>query len=77
VALRCCPELFFCEGEIMKEPLNPADMYTEAAVWLCENRMTRFKTRINGALAQILKKYPEDYKLRLLSVREAPHVDPA
>lgn len=49
------------------------DIYSEAAVWLCENRKTRFKTRINGALAQILKQYPADYKLKLLSIKEPPH----
>ena len=46
------------------------DPYSEVAVWLCENRKTRFKTRIHGALAQILKQYPADYKLKLLSIKE-------
>jgi hypothetical protein len=46
------------------------DAYSEQAVWLCKNRLTGFKTRINGALAQILKKYPNDYKLKFLKMRE-------
>ncbi len=49
------------------------DLYSELAVWLCENRKTRFKTRIQGTLAQVLKKYPNDYKLRLLLVKEDSH----
>lgn len=57
--------------------MNPQMLYGEAAVWLCENRRTRFKTRISGPLAQILEKYPRDYKLRLLHVREDRHVHPA
>lgn len=56
---------------------QPADIYSESAVWLCENRATRFKTRISGALAQILQKYPQDYRLRLLKIKETPHVNPA
>lgn len=48
-------------------------IYSENAVWLCENKQTRFKTRVNGPLAEILKKYSDDYKLRLLSVKEAAH----
>lgn len=55
----------------------PADIYSETAVWLCENRKTHFKTRIHGALAQILKKYPADYRLKLLSVKEPRHEQPA
>ncbi len=55
----------------------PADIYSETAVWLCENRKTRFRTRIHGALAQILKKYPADYRLKLLSVKEQRHEQPA
>lgn len=47
--------------------------YSEHAVWLCENRKTQYKTRINGALAEILKKYPEDYCLRLLAIKEPPY----
>jgi hypothetical protein len=49
------------------------DIYSESAVWLCENRKTRFKTRIHGALAQILKQYPNDYKLKLLKMKEPRH----
>jgi hypothetical protein len=51
---------------------NP-DVYSESAVWLCENRKTKFKTRIHGALAQILKQYPADYRLKLLAMKEPPH----
>lgn len=61
-------------SEPQQEPKQPMpDIYSESAVWLCENRKTRFKTRIHGALAQILKKYPADYRLRLLSVKELRH----
>jgi len=59
------------------EHFPPADIYSETAVWLCENRKTRFWTRIHGALAQILKKYPADYRLKLLSVKEQRHEQPA
>jgi len=55
----------------------PEDIYSEAAVWLCKNKKTGYKTRIHGALAQILKKYPNDYKLRLLSIKEPRHEHPA
>lgn len=52
------------------EAVRPAvNIYSEQALWLCENRKTKFKTRIHGALAQILKKYPADYRLKLLSVK--------
>jgi len=54
-----------------------SDIYSEEAVWLCENRKTHFKTRIHGALAQILKKYPADYRLKLLFVKEPRHEQPA
>jgi hypothetical protein len=60
-------------GPQKQDPAPAPDIYSEAAVWLCENRKTRFKTRINGALAQILKQYPSDYKLKLLSIKEPPH----
>ena len=56
-----------------KKRLPESTLYSEHAVWLCENRKTRFKTRINGALAEILKKYPDDYRLRLLSIKEPRH----
>ncbi|HEY9685478.1 MAG TPA: hypothetical protein V6C52_00735 [Coleofasciculaceae cyanobacterium] len=56
-----------------KKRLPETELYSEYAVWLCENRQTRFKTRINGALAEILKKYPNDYRLRLLSIKEPCH----
>lgn len=46
------------------------EIYSEAAVWLCENRRTGFKTRIQGSLAQVLKQYPRDYRLKLLWIRE-------
>jgi hypothetical protein len=46
--------------------------YSEQAIWLCKNRLTGFKTRINGALAQILKKYPNDYRLKFLKMRGTP-----
>jgi hypothetical protein len=62
------------------EPLHqyaPEEVYSETAVWLCKNKKTGYKTRIHGALAQILKKYPHDYKLRLLSIKEPPHEHPA
>lgn len=48
---------------------NPVDIYSEQAVWLCENRKTKFKTRIQGTLAQILKQYPTDYRLKLLKLK--------
>ncbi|HEY9745590.1 MAG TPA: hypothetical protein V6C99_05180 [Oculatellaceae cyanobacterium] len=47
------------------------DAYGENAVWLCKNRKTGYKTRISGVLAQILKKYPKDYKLKLLKMKGA------
>jgi hypothetical protein len=50
-----------------------ADIYSEQALWLCENRKTRFKTKIHGALAQILKKYPGDYRLKLLKIKGERH----
>lgn len=56
-----------------KEQKPRQDIYSEESVWLCENRKTLYKTRIHGALAQILKKYPNDYKLRLLSTKEPPN----
>lgn len=55
---------------LKKTKLTESQLYSEQAVWLCENRQTRFKTRINGVLAQILKQYPNDYKLRLLAIKE-------
>ena len=50
--------------------MQPVDIYSEAAVWLCENRQNRFKTRIQGSLAQVLKQYPRDYRLKLLGLRQ-------
>ncbi|WP_373531904.1 hypothetical protein [Vampirovibrio sp.] len=65
----------------MNLPFDPAepdsttevDIYSEQALWLCENPKTRFKTKIHGALAQILKKYPGDYRLKLLKIKGAQH----
>lgn len=54
----------------VKEVTTGCELYSERAVWLCKNRKTGFKTRISGALAQILKKYPEDYYLKLLKIKE-------
>lgn len=56
---------------------SPTEIYSEEAVWLCKNKKTGYKTRIHGALAQILKKYPADYKLRLLFIKEPHHEHPA
>ena len=57
----------------VRRPLDDAILYSEESVWLCENRKTQYKTRIHGALAQILKKYPQDYRLRLLFAKEPRH----
>lgn len=57
--------------------LPEVNIYSEEAVWLCENLKTNYKTRIHGALAQILKKYPNDYRLRLLSTKEPRYEHPA
>lgn len=45
----------------------PTDIYSEAALWECDNLLNGHSTRINGALAQVLKKYPDAYRLRLVS----------
>ena len=45
-------------------------LYSEQAIWLCKNRKTGFKTRISGVLAQVLRKYPQDYRLKLLKIKE-------
>lgn len=51
-------------------------MYGENATWMCRNKHTQFRVKINGALAEILKKYPNDYALKLLHIREAsPNVN--
>lgn len=50
-----------------------ADVYSERAVWLCTNRKTFYKTRIHGALAEILKKYPQEYKLKFLYLEGENH----
>lgn len=60
-----------------EEALNSKEIYAESAIWLCRNRKTGFKTRISGALAEILQKYPKDYKLRLLALKEICHEHPA
>lgn len=41
-------------------------LYGERALWSCLNKNTGFTTHINGALANVLKKYPNDYELKLL-----------
>ena len=64
------------EPEPQERPVT-RDIYSEQALWLCENRKTKFKTRIHGALAQILKKYPADYRLKLLGVKGEPNERPA
>lgn len=57
-----------------EQPQNhTTDIYSEESLWLCENRKTKFKTRIHGALAQILKKYPADYRLKLLNCPGGHH----
>ncbi|MGE0200345.1 MAG: hypothetical protein AB7P76_05185 [Candidatus Melainabacteria bacterium] len=40
--------------------------FTEAATWLCTNRQTGYRTRIQGTLAEILMEYPDLYALRPL-----------
>jgi hypothetical protein len=66
-------ELGPMQSNMQESRPDPANIYSEQSVWLCENRNTRYKTRIHGALAQILQKYPNDYKLRLLSTKEPPN----
>ena len=53
----------------------PTDIYSEQAVWLCRNLALGHTTRINGVLAQVLKKYPAAYHLRLLAPEGACDVD--
>jgi hypothetical protein len=52
------------------EIIADCQIYSEHAIWLCENAKTGFQTRINGVLAQILQKYPDDYHLKPLKVKE-------
>ncbi len=47
------------------------EIYTEQALWQCKNLQTGLKTRINGALAQVLKKYPADYQLVFIAAEGA------
>jgi hypothetical protein len=54
----------------MDDVLTGTGIYSEDSVWMCTNRKSGFRTRINGALAEILKKYPQDYRLKLL--KEVP-----
>jgi hypothetical protein len=61
-------EKFNFEGGSEKS-LN-SGIYSEQAIWLCKNRQTGFHTKINGALAQVLKKYPKDYRLKFLKIKE-------
>ncbi len=55
----------------VQDTSTPPDIYSEQAIWLCENRKTKFKTRIQGTLAQILKQFPADYRLKLLKLKGA------
>jgi len=43
---------------------DPKIDFANEAVWLCINRHNNYRTKVNGALAQILLKYPNDYELR-------------
>ena len=48
--------------------IKPDDVkYAESALWKCTNLITGYSTRINGVLASILRKYPDDYKLEFIS----------
>ena len=49
----------------------PTEVYGEESLWECENLKTGFCTKINGVLAQILKKYPRDYCLTFVSAEGA------
>lgn len=68
-AVKQVPIYFERLGENIEIPLS-GDIYGEQAIWLCENRRTGFRTRIQGVLAQILKQYPADYHLQLLKIKE-------
>ena len=70
------PEQSALELSDGKAPYDESEIYSEEAVWLCKNKKTGYKTRIHGALAQILQKYPNDYKLRLLFIKESQHEHP-
>ena len=50
-----------------KRKYPPTEVYSEVALWECENLKTGFSTRINGVLAQVLKKYPNEYTLTFVS----------
>lgn len=47
------------------------EIYQETALWQCESLNTGLSTRINGVLAQVLKKYPQEYKLTFVSSKGA------
>ena len=55
----------------MNAPKSAPDIYAEQALWRCLNRQSGLEARINGALAQVLKNYPEDYELTFLSTEAA------
>lgn len=46
---------------------NHPRRYDEDAVWECYSHRTGRTTRIGGGLAQVLEKYPRDYRLRLIA----------
>ncbi len=48
---------------------KPQELYGEQALWQCKNLSSGIRHHINGALAQILKRYPTDYELTFLSPR--------
>ncbi len=43
------------------------DIYGEDSLWECENLKSGVIHHINGALAQVLKHYPEDYTLTFIT----------
>lgn len=51
-----------------KPSYPPTEIYAEQTLWNCHNLKTGLRTHINGVLAQVLKKYPQDYALELLRV---------
>ena len=42
------------------------DRYSEFATWHCRNLSNGLITRVNGALAFVLKKYPKDFELTFI-----------
>jgi len=53
-------------------PTGPwQDIYAQNALWQCLNIKTQSVHQINGVLAQVLKRYPDDYDLTFLSPKGA------